>query len=133
AVILDEALQPGVNLGLGSATLQDRVKGFGGGRADLHASPVVGDDLHLENVVLGAGSGAVELREHRVHTTGVVPDHSSKGATAVRGRIGTEGQPMRAHECPEIVEHYTRLHSGPLFLDIDLEDSVHVLRVVEDH
>jgi DNA-binding FrmR family transcriptional regulator len=60
--------------------------------ADLHPQAVAREDLELLDVVLGARSGAVELRLHRVRATRVVADHPAKSAVVMRGRVWSERQ-----------------------------------------
>ncbi len=67
----------------------------------------------------------------RVRPTGVVADHPAERAAAVRGRIGAEGQPVRAGRRPQPVEDEPRSDDRRPPLRVQGGDPAHVPCEVE--
>ena len=59
-------------------------------------------------------------------TAGVVADHAADVRPVARGNVRGEEQSHRFQVGVEFVEHHAGLDPGPLLLDVDLEDPVHV-------
>lgn len=68
----------------------------------------------------------------RVRAAGVVADHSAERAAAVRGRVGTEGQAVRARRRPQVVEDHAGLDHGGPGPGVQRDDRAHVPGEVED-
>jgi hypothetical protein len=67
-----------------------------------------------------------------MHAAGIVANHASERAAAVGGGIGTERQMMLFRGISQMIENDSGLHSRYLSLRIDFENSIHVLRIIED-
>src|SRR5262249_61396787 len=100
----------------------DDLRKFGvGGRTDLHASAVVGEDFKLENVVDGAPG------HQGVHPAGVVADHSAQVAVLVSRRVGAKGEIELVGAFAQMIEHHARLNPRVLLFRIELDNLVEVL------
>ncbi|RMR92460.1 hypothetical protein ALP78_01189 [Pseudomonas coronafaciens pv. striafaciens] len=81
----------------------------------------------FKDVVTGLAVGATAL------PAGIGVDHAAnRGAVGCR-QFRCEKQPVRLERGIELVLDHTGLHAHPTFLDVDLENSVHVPRQVDHH
>ena len=94
-------------------------------RSYPHPRAVIREHVERFNVLGGAAG------HHRVDAARVVADHPAEGAAAVRCRIGAKGQAELIRRRPQAVEDDAGLYAGPAPLAVDLLDSVHVFREVE--
>ncbi len=97
--------------------------------AAARAQPLaaVGQHVQRGHVVRGGAPG------HRVRAAGVVADHPAERAPAVGGRVGAEGQAVRAGRVPQPVEHHARLDDGGARVRVERDDAVHVPGEVQHH
>jgi hypothetical protein len=93
--------------------------------ADPQAAAVAGDEVETAHVV----DRATEAEGAR--TARVVPDHPAEAAAVVRGRVGSEAQPVRCGRALEVVEHDARIDVRDAGLEVDRADPIDAARQVE--
>lgn len=76
-------MQLSIDLGSPPFVVRDVSKVLVRRGTDAHPDSVVRDDLEFVNVVFGARSRTIELRQEGVDTTGVVAQHAAQGAPVV--------------------------------------------------
>ena len=117
--------QPPVNLGATAALAKNHLEIAGARAAHFHPGAVIKQDIEFLDVIDGLTS------HQRVGAARVVSDHSAQGATAVRSRVGREGEPMRFGLGAQNVQHYPGLHAGISLGRVELQNLVHVLAEVD--
>jgi hypothetical protein len=125
-VAIADRAQAAVDLADAIGTPAQLVELVVGRRPDAHPDAVVGQDVELEDVLLGL-SGHL-----RVHPAGVVADHPPQRVVRVRRGVGSERQTVLRHVLTELVEHQPRLDAGPTLLDVHFEHAIEVFREVDD-
>ena len=70
--------------------------------------------------------------DERVRASGVVADCTAHVRSAARCQVEWVHQTVRLKVVVQIIDYDSRLDSRPLFLDIDLNNLIHVLGHVND-
>ncbi len=78
-------------------------------------------------MITGLAVGATTL------PAGIGVDHAANRGAVGSRQFRREKQPVRLERGIELVLDHTGLHAHPTFLDVDLENSVHVPRQVDHH
>ncbi|HEY1276253.1 MAG TPA: hypothetical protein VGF25_15175 [Thermoleophilaceae bacterium] len=125
-VVVAQVAHPGVDLAAPAALADDRVQLLRARRPHAQAQAVVGQHLHLHQVVGGAAG------HDRVGAAGVVADHAAEGRVLVRGRVGGKRElvALLGHVRELVVDH-AGLHARGAPLRIDVEDPAQELGVVD--
>src|SRR5436190_19802269 len=126
AVLIPNLPQSGINLSAPAALLNDGLEFLLTSLSNPHANTVIGKDLEFIHVIN-------RLSTHNgMHTTRVVPDHSSQSAMGVRRRIGSESEMSLFRRVPQRIKNNAGLHPRVLLLVIQINYLIHVLGKVED-
>ena len=99
---------------------------FAGG-AHLHLCAVIKKDGELFHVVHRLAA------EQGMRAAGIVADHSSNGAAAMRGRIWSKHQVVLLDLLLQRIQDDARLYARKLLPGIHFQDLIHVLGKVEHH
>ena len=92
-----------------------------------HGLGAVGEEhAELEHVVDGEAVG------DRVGAARIVAEHPTEGRPVRRRGVRSEEEAVRADQVIQLVLHEPRLHARPPLLGIQLEETVHVRREVDD-
>jgi hypothetical protein len=121
-----EVADAGMDLPPAAPRRDDRGEVFGGGRADLHARAVVGENVEALDVVDG------EAGHHRVNATRVVADHAAERVVGVGGRVGAEGQAVLLGRVAQGVEDAAGFDAGGAGVRVDGQHAVEVAGEVDD-
>ena len=97
------------------------------GLAHAHALAIVCENLKFLDIFVGLA------RHDGVNAAGVVANHSSEGASAVRSGIRPEGQVMLFGLVPQMIEDDSGLHSRNAAFGVEFKNLCHVLGEVKHH
>jgi hypothetical protein len=133
-VSVAEGLELAIDLAFPPALADPGLELVVAGLADPQPAAVVGQDLHLVDVVGGAaGAVTLHLRQHRVHAAGIVADHAADGGAVMRRGIEGERQAVLLGLPAHGIENHAGLHPRLVPLIVHLQDAIEVLRAVDDH
>lgn len=118
SIFIPQGFQARIDLAASPARADDTLQLGIARLAHAQAHTIVGEDVELLDVILGLAC------HHRVHTTGVVADHTAQGAVIVGRGVWAEGQVILLCSVAQVVEHHAWLHTRPLFIRVDSQDMV---------
>jgi hypothetical protein len=125
-ILVTNGLEALVDLATSALRTDDTGEFFLAGWTHPQPYPIIGQHLHLVDVISDApGHG-------RVHTTGVVAQHTAKGTPAMRGGIRSKREVVFLLQgLAQMVVDHARLHTRPFPCHVDVQDLVDMLGKID--